>query len=152
MKNSILCKIDKGQEVIRLRFSIVGEFWFDRSYFLIIAPHSLVELESDRALFQENPYYTVFDRLNINSKNYLVVRPKAALKNVVNNPQELLSQRELQIVELVALGKSNKQIARKLKISEYTIATHLRRVFVKLEVDNRAAMVYRCASIIRYRM
>lgn len=154
MKTSILYKTDKGQEAIRLMFSIVGEFWFDNSHYLIIAPYTCpVEYKLDRALvFPENPYYTVFDKLNINSKNYLVVRPKAAFKNVVINPPELLSQRELQVVELVALGKSNKQIAKKLKISEHTVSTHLRRIFIKLEVDNRAAMVYYCASMIRYQM
>jgi ATP/maltotriose-dependent transcriptional regulator MalT len=58
----------------------------------------------------------------------------------------LLTGRELQIVTLVAEGRVNKQIASDLRISEWTVSTHLRRIFAKLGVDTRAAMVSRCAQ------
>jgi len=61
---------------------------------------------------------------------------------------EFLTPRELQIVALVADGKVNKQIADVLRISEWTVSTHLRRIFAKLGVDTRAAMVSRCYSVI----
>lgn len=61
------------------------------------------------------------------------------------NIADILTERELQIVRLVAKGDPNKQIARKLHISEWTVSTHIRRVFAKLGVDSRAAMVYQCA-------
>jgi DNA-binding NarL/FixJ family response regulator len=54
-----------------------------------------------------------------------------------------LTQREAQIVELIAAGAGNKQVAARLCISEWTVGTHLRRIFVKLGVRSRAAMVYR---------
>lgn len=57
---------------------------------------------------------------------------------------ELLTARELQIATLVAEGLINKQIADRLAISEWTVSTHLRRVFAKLGVETRAAMVCRC--------
>jgi DNA-binding CsgD family transcriptional regulator len=150
---SIVSKTDRGQEVISFKFSIVGEIWFDNSLFLIIDPniYQFKYTGNLAMIFQENAYYTVFGKINLDAKNCLVVKPKATLENTVISPQELLSERELQIVELVAHGKSNKQIAKKLKISEWTVSTHLRRVFVKLKVDSRAAMVYLCASLIRYR-
>ena len=56
-----------------------------------------------------------------------------------------LTRRETQIVELVAAGACNKQVAAQLAISEWTVGTHLRRIFVKLRVRSRAAMVYRYA-------
>jgi DNA-binding CsgD family transcriptional regulator len=59
-----------------------------------------------------------------------------------------LSGRELQIAMLVAQGYATKNIAYRLQISEWTVATYLRRVYAKLDVDNRAAMVYRCAPLI----
>lgn len=59
-----------------------------------------------------------------------------------------LTARELQIAALVATGEATKNIAYKLRISEWTVGTHLRRIFAKLRVDNRAAMVYRCAPLI----
>jgi DNA-binding CsgD family transcriptional regulator len=61
---------------------------------------------------------------------------------------EFLTPRELQIVVLVADGKVNKQIADVLCISEWTVSTHLRRIFAKLGVDTRAAMVSRCFGVI----
>lgn len=60
----------------------------------------------------------------------------------------LLTARELQIATLVAMGCPNKQVARKLHISEWTVATYLRRIYAKLGVDSRAAMTFRCASLI----
>jgi len=41
-----------------------------------------------------------------------------------------------------------KRIAFLLKISEWTVSAHLRRIFTKLRVESRAAMVYRCAGLI----
>jgi DNA-binding CsgD family transcriptional regulator len=57
---------------------------------------------------------------------------------------DLLTARELQIIALVAEGRVNKQIADALRISEFTVSTHLRRIFTKLGVDTRAAMVSKC--------
>lgn len=59
---------------------------------------------------------------------------------------EVLTARELQIVALVAEGHVNKQIADLLRISEWTVSTHLRRIFAKLNVDTRAAMVSHCCG------
>ena len=56
----------------------------------------------------------------------------------------LLTERELQVAQFVARGFSNKEIAKHLNISEWTISTHLRRIYVKLNVCNRAAMVHKC--------
>lgn len=52
-----------------------------------------------------------------------------------------LSPREQEIVRLVAEGLPNKCISAVLEISSWTVATHLRRVFAKLGVNSRAAMV-----------
>jgi DNA-binding CsgD family transcriptional regulator len=59
-----------------------------------------------------------------------------------------LTGRELEIAILVAQGHANKNIAYRLRISEWTVATYLRRIFAKLNVESRAAMVFRCAPLI----
>lgn len=56
---------------------------------------------------------------------------------------DLLTNRELQIVQLVCLGYLNKQIADRLRISEFTVRTYLKAVFAKFGVRSRAAMVCR---------
>ncbi|MFN8459630.1 MAG: LuxR C-terminal-related transcriptional regulator, partial [Anaerolineae bacterium] len=50
-----------------------------------------------------------------------------------------LSQREVEVLRLVAAGKSNRQIAEALILSEKTVANHLTHIFNKTGVDNRAA-------------
>jgi len=57
-----------------------------------------------------------------------------------------LSHREREIASLVARGLSNKMIAAELDLSIYTVATYLRRIFGKLGVTNRAAMVAAAGS------
>lgn len=52
-----------------------------------------------------------------------------------------LSPRECEICRLVASGLTNKEIGAVLEISEWTVATHLRRIFSKLEVHSKVAMV-----------
>src|SRR5215475_1200237 len=52
-----------------------------------------------------------------------------------------LSPREQEIVRMVAKGHPNKVIADVLNISSWTVCTHLRRIFAKLGVGSRAAMV-----------
>lgn len=52
-----------------------------------------------------------------------------------------LSARELEVLGLVAHGLSNRDIARRLVVSEATVKTHLNHVFGKLGVDNRTAAV-----------
>jgi DNA-binding CsgD family transcriptional regulator len=59
----------------------------------------------------------------------------------IADPAHGLSPRELQIARLVANGATNQVIARALDISTWTVSTHLRRIFAKLDVCTRAEMV-----------
>ena len=52
-----------------------------------------------------------------------------------------LSPREREITRLVAKGLPNKTIAAILDISPWTVATHLRRIFAKLGIHSRTAMI-----------
>jgi DNA-binding CsgD family transcriptional regulator len=58
-------------------------------------------------------------------------------------PRQALSPREMQIAVLVAQGLPTKAIALRLGISIWTVATHLRRIYARLGVNSRAAMVAR---------
>jgi DNA-binding CsgD family transcriptional regulator len=50
-----------------------------------------------------------------------------------------LSRRELEVLRLVASGKSNREIAAALVISEHTVARHIQNIFAKLRLSSRAA-------------
>ena len=53
----------------------------------------------------------------------------------------MLSSRELEVLNILATGKSTKEIARQLYLSEPTINTHLSSIYRKLEVNNRISAV-----------
>jgi len=55
--------------------------------------------------------------------------------------REPLSQRELEVLKLVARGTTNREAARKLFISEASVKTHLLHIYAKLDVNDRAAAV-----------
>lgn len=56
-------------------------------------------------------------------------------------PETALSPRELEILQALSTGASNKQIAQRLFISEATVKTHLIHVYQKLGVETRTAAV-----------
>ena len=52
-----------------------------------------------------------------------------------------LSDRELQIIDLVATGLTNQEIAVKLEISKRTVDNHISNILTKTKTDNRVALV-----------
>jgi DNA-binding CsgD family transcriptional regulator len=50
-----------------------------------------------------------------------------------------LTSRELEVLRLIAQGKTNREIARELDISEKTVARHASNIFTKLDLSTRAA-------------
>jgi DNA-binding NarL/FixJ family response regulator len=65
----------------------------------------------------------------------------ARLMGRIRNPEPVLSTREVQLLELLATGMSNKAMAKQLFISEATVKTHLVHIYDKLGVDNRTAAI-----------
>lgn len=71
----------------------------------------------------------------------LAPRVAALLMGRVNNPASTLTPREIQLLELLATGLSNRAIAKQIFISEATVKTHLVHIYGKLGVDNRTAAI-----------
>ena len=66
----------------------------------------------------------------------------AMLMQRMRAPGVSLSARELEVVEAVAEGLSNAQIAARLFVSESTVKTHLVHIFTKLGVDSRSRAIH----------
>ncbi|GAA3671693.1 MULTISPECIES: response regulator transcription factor [Yimella] len=65
----------------------------------------------------------------------------------LRNPVQRLSARELEVLTLVADGASNREVARKIFVSEATVKSHLVHIFDKLGVDSRTAAVGRARDL-----
>lgn len=58
-------------------------------------------------------------------------------------PRDELTRREIQILQRLAKGESNKTLARNLYISEKTVKNHLYRIYEKIDVHSRTqAAIY----------
>ncbi len=62
---------------------------------------------------------------------------------MAHSPQgnDVLSDRELQVIELVASGLTNQDIAEKLDISKRTVDNHVSNILNKTSTENRVALV-----------
>ena len=83
------------------------------------------------------------DAVRAVAKGRTVIDPAAAraLAEATDTPSESLTPREIDVLRLLALGQSNRDIAAALGVGEETIKTHVSRVLAKLHVDNRAQAI-----------
>lgn len=96
----------------------------------------VVSREREAAQPSENHAEEVLVDTEVDGARYLLVRMRRPRSGRIQ-----LSPREQEIVRMVAKGHPNKVIADVLNISSWTVCTHLRRIFAKLGVGSRAAMV-----------
>jgi DNA-binding NarL/FixJ family response regulator len=94
-------------------------------------PEPAVTLPAEQVLFD----------IDVDGSRYMLIRSVS-----VERCTPSLSPREWEIVRMVAQGRPNKVIAAVLNISSWTVCTHLRRIFAKLGVTSRAAMVAKVAT------
>lgn len=73
--------------------------------------------------------------------NYLSDNLAEKLKEPERPPHEQLSDRELQVLRMLAVGKSVKQIGNELALSEKTISTYRARLLVKMNLDSNAELM-----------
>ncbi len=66
-------------------------------------------------------------------------RPRSGAVSTPAGATHGLSERELEVLRLVASGKSNREIASTLVISEHTVARHLQNIYAKLGISSRTA-------------
>jgi DNA-binding NarL/FixJ family response regulator len=103
-----------------------------------------IEAGATGYLLKDAPRDELLRAVRAAAEGQSVLSPSVAtrLVNRVRAPgPELLSQRELEVVRLVAAGTTNRETAAKLFITEATVKTHLLNIYAKLGVSDRAAAV-----------
>lgn len=81
------------------------------------------------------------------ARRILELLPASAAPGAASSPPEnSLSERENQILQLVASGLSNREIAEQLFLSRYTVESHVKRVYRKLAVSSRTGAVREARS------
>ncbi|GLY38788.1 DNA-binding response regulator [Amycolatopsis sp. NBRC 101858] len=103
-----------------------------------------IEAGATGYLLKDAPREDLFRAVEAAARGEAVLSPAVAsrLMGRMREPvREALSQRELEVLTLVARGSTNKEAAKKLFISEATVKTHLIHVYAKLGVKDRAAAV-----------
>ncbi|MGR6918224.1 response regulator [[Actinomadura] parvosata] len=103
-----------------------------------------VEAGATGYLLKDATREELFHAVEAAARGQAVLSPAVAtrLMGQMRQPaSEPLSQRELEVLELIARGSTNREAAKALFISEATVKTHLLHVYAKLGVNDRAAAV-----------
>ena len=79
------------------------------------------------------------------TKLRLAINNKEKRKNIQSNAE--LSTREIETLKLIAKNLTNPEIADKLFVSVNTVKTHLKNIYLKLEVDSRAKAVTKAKQL-----
>jgi DNA-binding NarL/FixJ family response regulator len=103
-----------------------------------------IEAGATGYLLKDAPREELFRAIRAAARGDSVLAPAVAarLMNRMQTPaEEHLSDREIEVLQLVAKGAGNKEIGKTLHISTATVKTHLIHIFGKLGVDDRTAAV-----------
>jgi DNA-binding NarL/FixJ family response regulator len=103
-----------------------------------------IEAGATGYLLKDAPRDVLIRAVRAASRGESVLSPSVAsqLMAQVRAPaDEALSERELEVIALIARGATNRQAAAQLFISQATVKTHLLHIYAKLAVPDRAAAV-----------
>ncbi|KAF2413568.1 DNA-binding response regulator [Microbacterium sp. B35-04] len=102
-----------------------------------------VEAGATGYLLKDAPIDDLKRAVEASARGESVLSPTIAtrLMHQVREPGSPISDRELEVLSLIAQGRSNREVAAELFISEATVKTHLLHVYDKLGVNDRAAAV-----------
>jgi DNA-binding NarL/FixJ family response regulator len=95
-------------------------------------------------LLKDTPRAELVRAIRAAARGEAVLAPSVATRLVsqLRAPaQDALSERELEVLTLIAQGETNRGAAARLFISEATVKTHLLHIYTKLDVNDRAAAV-----------
>jgi DNA-binding CsgD family transcriptional regulator len=131
-------------EPARRAFAIwqgIGEPYLAARLRVLLARACLALGDNEGALLELDGAREVFARLGARPDLAVLdtIRDGGAGERKALPRQRGVTERELQVLRLLASGKTNKVIARELGLSEKTIDRHVSNIFTKVDVSSRAA-------------
>jgi len=84
---------------------------------------------------------TLVEQIRLVAEGGKVISPKASERFISYASSKKLSDRELEVLRLIALGQSNKEIAQRLEVSVDTIKMHVKNLLQKLQASDRTQAV-----------
>ncbi|GAA1559058.1 response regulator transcription factor [Kribbella hippodromi] len=103
---------------------------------------SAIDAGASGYLLKDAPPEDLFRAIRGTARGETVLAPAVAAR-LMRRSGPSLTEREVEILTLLASGKSNRDLAKLLFVSEATVKSHLAHIYSKLEVDNRAGAVNR---------
>ena len=109
-----------------------------------------IEVGARAYLLKDAPREDLFKAIRAVNRGESLIQPVVAskvlsrfaeLSRQVQTPTELLSEREIEVLKLVAQGNANKEIAAELNITDSTVKTHVSSIFQKLNARDRTDAV-----------
>ena len=103
-----------------------------------------IEAGATGYLLKDTPREDLFRAIRAAARGEPVLAPSVTarlMQRAQTSTRTALSGREIEVLELVARGGSNKELARELHLSEATVKSHLIHIFEKLGVTDRTAAV-----------
>ncbi|GAA5019195.1 response regulator transcription factor [Terrabacter aeriphilus] len=94
-------------------------------------------------LLKDAPAEQLFAGIRATARGETVLAPSVAARLVrrAASPGPVVTEREVEVLELLATGLGNRELARELLVSEATVKSHLAHIYTKLGVDTRAGAV-----------
>lgn len=102
-------------------------------------------------LLKDSSRENLIDTIHAAAKGETLLKPEilarvlssktSVKKKTTSQAESILTERELEVLQLASLGERNKEIAFKLGITERTVKAHLQSIYQKFGVDSRAAAV-----------
>jgi DNA-binding NarL/FixJ family response regulator len=104
-----------------------------------IVVSGLAEPEEIQRIYAEHAITAYIEKQSFNRANFKRILAEAKQSSTEHSELSVLTDREREVLDLLAQGMTNKEIAEKLVITTNTVKRHLKAIFEKLDVHTRAA-------------
>ena len=125
-------------------YRLLSAFQTGKTPIIIVSGEASVN-EID-VVFNEKDIFAFIEKQNFDRNSFILTIAKAIRDQSDRTLLEKLTNREREVLELLAHGKTNKEIAEKLVITPNTVKRHLKAIFEKLDIHTRSTAAVMAAN------